>query len=158
MLFNSYEFIFVFLPIVFLGFFFIGRYSSHYAALWLAAASLFFYGWWNPKFVSLLLGSIVFNFAAGHLIGEEKFAARSKLIFITSIALNLILLGIFKYTNFFIASANTLGAHWSSLAACRTNDKETGHKQVLGLSFYVHFSSRPPHQGHYLSAGCGDAH
>ena len=34
------------------------------------------------------------------------------------------------------------------LAACRTNDKETGHKQVLGLSFYVHFSSRKLYQAH----------
>lgn len=115
MLFNSYEFIFIYLPIVFLGFFFIGRYSSHYAALWLAVASLFFYGWWNPKFVSLLLVSIVFNFFAGYFIGDEKFTAKSKLIFITSIAANLILLGIFKYTNFFIVSANSLGANWSTL-------------------------------------------
>jgi len=115
MLFNSYEFIFLYFPIVLSGFFFIGKYSYRFAALWLAAASLFFYGWWNPKFVTLLLGSIIFNFAAGYLIAHKKFAAKQKIIFVISIAINLILLGVFKYTNFFIATANTLGVHWSSL-------------------------------------------
>lgn len=115
MLFNSYEFIFLYFPIVLLGFFLIGKYSYRFGALWLAAASLFFYGWWNPKFVTLLLGSIFFNFAAGYLIGHKTFAAKQKIIFFISIAINLILLGVFKYTNFFIATANTLGTHWSSL-------------------------------------------
>ncbi len=115
MLFNSYEFIFLYFPIVLSGFFFIGKYSYRFAALWLAAASLFFYGWWNPKFVTLLLGSIIFNFAAGYLIAHKKFAAKQKIIFVISIAINLILLGVFKYTNFFIATANSLGVHWSSL-------------------------------------------
>jgi alginate O-acetyltransferase complex protein AlgI len=46
MLFNSYIFIFGFLPVVWLGFFQIGKSSHAMAALWLAAASLFFYGWW----------------------------------------------------------------------------------------------------------------
>ncbi len=45
MLFNSYVFVFAFLPIVFFGFFYIGKYSHALASLWLAAASLFFYGW-----------------------------------------------------------------------------------------------------------------
>ena len=71
MLFNSYVFIFVFFPIVFFGFFRIGKYSHALASLWLAAASLFFYGWWDIRFVSLLLGSIVFNYAAGYLIGHR---------------------------------------------------------------------------------------
>jgi len=64
MLFNSYEFVFIFLPVVAYVFFWIGRTSQAVAALWLGVSSLFFYGWWNPGFVWLLLGSITFNYAA----------------------------------------------------------------------------------------------
>ena len=46
------------------------------------------------------------------------------------------------------ASGRNIKMLTDELAACRTNDKETGHRQVLGLSFYVHFSSRKPYQAH----------
>jgi len=117
MLFNSPEFIFIFLPAVLLGFFSIAARSHRLAALWLAAASLFFYGWWNPQFVLLLLASIGFNFAMGHAIGHavnQKSAQkhRAKSLMATAITCNLLLLGYFKYTNFFINTANgLLGEH-----------------------------------------------
>lgn len=115
MLFNSYEFIFIYLPIVFFGFFFIAKYSVHIAAFWLGVTSLFFYGYWNPKFVSLLLVSILFNYGAGYLISYVKHEKNKKLALIFSVTANLTLLGIFKYANFFIDSINTLGAQWHSL-------------------------------------------
>ena len=59
MLFNSHAFIFLFLPLTLLVFFGLGRISTRLAAGGLAAASLFFYGWWNPAYVALLLLSIV---------------------------------------------------------------------------------------------------
>ena len=66
MLFNSYIFIFVFLPITLLGFHVIGSQGRHKVALaWLVAASLFFYGWWNPAYLGLILGSMLFNYAMG---------------------------------------------------------------------------------------------
>jgi hypothetical protein len=65
MLFNSYPFIFLFLPLTLLGFFMIGRRSPRAAAGWLALASLFFYGWWNPAYVGLLLGSMLLNYFCG---------------------------------------------------------------------------------------------
>ena len=71
MLFNSYVFIFAFFPIVFFVFFRLGKQSHELASLWLAAASLFFYGWWDIRYVILLLGSIGFNYAAGYLIGHR---------------------------------------------------------------------------------------
>ena len=79
MLFNSYEFIFLYLPIVGAGFFLIGRSNARAAALWLAAASLFFYGWWNPRFVSLLLASIVFNYKASQYLGGEARSSKRRL-------------------------------------------------------------------------------
>lgn len=115
MLFNSYPFIFLYLPIVFFGFFIISKRSFKLAALWLAIASLFFYGWWNPKFILLLLASILFNYTFGYLIGEEKYKKHSKKLLVFSITINLVLLGVYKYANFFIDSANTLGANWNSL-------------------------------------------
>ena len=71
MLFNSYVFIFAFLPVVLLGFYQIGCHSHVLASFWLAAASLFFYGWWDVRYVCLLLGSIAFNYGAGYLIGRS---------------------------------------------------------------------------------------
>ncbi len=108
MLFNSYLFIFVFLPVTFAGFFWIARSSHRLAALWLAAASVYFYGYWNPKFVTLLLASIIFNYGMGYAIGHVRVGSgnRAKLLLIIAIAANLILLGIFKYTNFFIKTIN----------------------------------------------------
>ena len=99
MLFNSPEFILGFLPVALGGFFLSGRLGgTRCALLWLIAASLFFYGWWNPKFVLLLAGSILANYAIGQRLRQR--AARPWLI--AGIAANLALLGWFKYANFFV--------------------------------------------------------
>ncbi|MDP3840780.1 MAG: MBOAT family O-acyltransferase, partial [Methylococcales bacterium] len=110
MIFNSYVFIFAFLPVVILGFYGLGRFSHHLASLWLAAASLFFYGWWDARFVGLLLASIAFNYGAGYMIGHSLAdkARRAKLLLICAIVINLILLGYFKYANFFVENLNAL--------------------------------------------------
>jgi D-alanyl-lipoteichoic acid acyltransferase DltB (MBOAT superfamily) len=65
MLFNTYEFIFIFLPVVLAVFCLLGRLGNAPVIAWLAGASLFFYGWWNPRFVGLLAASIAFNFLMG---------------------------------------------------------------------------------------------
>lgn len=117
MLFNSYEFICLYLPVVFFGFFRIARHSHRLAALWLAAASLFFYGWWNPQFVLLLLASIAVNYALGYAIGHARARhgaqpAATRLL-IVAVSANLLLLAYFKYANFFIGTANQLaGTDW----------------------------------------------
>ena len=99
MLFNSPEFILGFLPIAVCGFFLIGRIGgSGWALRWLVATSLFFYGWWNPKFVFLLAGSVAGNYA----IGQQVRRTTSRRWLIGGVALNLILLGWFKYANFCI--------------------------------------------------------
>jgi len=111
MLFNSFIFIFAFLPIVFFGFFRIGKHSHALASLWLAAASLFFYGWWDVRFVGLLLCSIVFNYAIGYQIGHavaRKSVVKAKRLLIISVCSNLILLVYFKYINFFVENINQL--------------------------------------------------
>lgn len=116
MLFNSYEFLFFYFPVTFAAFFVIGRYSRSLAALWLFAASLFFYGWWNPAYVSLLIGSILFNFAMGSAISREHHRGRlawAKGMLITAVSGNLALLAYYKYANFFLTSTNQLlGTGW----------------------------------------------
>jgi hypothetical protein len=76
MLFNSYEFIFLFLPITLLVFFSIGGRGHHRIAIaWLVGASLFFYGWWNPAYLGLILASILFNYATGVALPATHFAS-----------------------------------------------------------------------------------
>lgn len=108
MLFNSYGFILGYLPLVWGGFFLVARHSRKLAALWLAAASLFFYGWWNVKFVPLLLASIAFNYATGYAIGHARDPRTARYLLAAGILADLMLLGVFKYANFFIDSINDL--------------------------------------------------
>lgn len=115
MLFNSFPFIFIFLPIVLLIFFQIGKYNNASASLFLAVSSLFFYAWWDVRFVGLLMLSIVFNYCAGYLIslciGKRFYGAfpgHGKLILYVAIISNLLLLGYFKYANFFAGNLNSM--------------------------------------------------
>jgi alginate O-acetyltransferase complex protein AlgI len=112
MLFNSYQFIFVFLPIVFCGFFGIAHFSRRWAALWMACVSLVFYGWENPRFVVILLTSIGFNYGMGYLIGQattdKPSSNQAKTLLTIAVICNLGLLGYFKYTNFLINTVNQI--------------------------------------------------
>lgn len=107
MLFNSYKFIFVFLPIVLLSYLIIGKYGSRRVALiWLIAASLFFYGWWNPAYLGLILASMFFNYAIGTILSGDVNVLNRKIILITGIAVNLSLLAYYKYAEFFVENIN----------------------------------------------------
>ena len=110
MLFNSYEFVFLFLPIVLLVFFQLGRYSTQLLpTLWLVAASLAFYAYWRSAYLSLLLASITANYLAGLAIARHRAQPRlGRTLLGCAIAANLALLGYFKYTDFVLESANTL--------------------------------------------------
>ncbi len=110
MLFNSYEFLFVFFPIVALVFFALGRRHPGAAAAWLALASVFFYGWWSAKALPVLLGSIVGNYLfSQQVIPQSGRSERARLWWLrAALAANLGLLGFFKYVNFFIANANSV--------------------------------------------------
>jgi alginate O-acetyltransferase complex protein AlgI len=110
-LFNSFPFIFAFLPIVLVGFFALARYSDRLAAGWLAAASLFFYGWWDARYVALLVASIGVNFVLGSRIArlrESRGPQASRGWLFVAIVANLALLGYFKYTNFFLDNLQAL--------------------------------------------------
>ncbi|MCH5270416.1 MAG: MBOAT family protein [Lachnospiraceae bacterium] len=110
MLFNSQEFIFLFLPIVLLGYYGLHRLNLHNGAKsFLLGASLFFYGYYNISYVALLLGSIVFNYLLHRMMLWETISIRAKKSFLgIGIALNLLLLFYFKYYNFFVENINAL--------------------------------------------------
>jgi alginate O-acetyltransferase complex protein AlgI len=105
MLFNSIEFL-VFLPIVLFVFYSIGQLGHHRVAIsWLVGASLFFYGWWNPAYLGLMLISIIFNFAVGVALSSSE-VKRPKLILTIGIVANLAALFYFKYANFLVINYN----------------------------------------------------
>ena len=109
MLFNSPEFVLGFLPVALGGFFLAGRVGGpRWALCWLVAASLFFYGWWNPKFVCLLVGSILANYGFGQQILRRARCGRPRAArrwLTAGVAANLALLGWFKYANFLVQGA-----------------------------------------------------
>jgi alginate O-acetyltransferase complex protein AlgI len=109
MLFNSFEFLFGFLPCVLLLYFLIGKRSGLAAIGFLAAASLFFYGWWNPKYALLLGGSIVVNYFVGRtLAANASQSPEDKVTLWLGIAFNLAILGTFKYLGFFSLNVNAI--------------------------------------------------
>lgn len=109
MLFNSYAFLLLYLPVTVWIFFRLGRYQPRLAAAWLGLASLFFYGYWNPVYVGLLLGSILFNYGVGRELARahsEGAVKRRNGMLVLGVSANLALLAYYKYANFFIDTAN----------------------------------------------------
>jgi alginate O-acetyltransferase complex protein AlgI len=106
MLFNSFIFLLVFLPIT-LSLFYLSRsfISIRFSIGILVAASFIFYGYWNPDYLLLISSSIVINYALGHRLAKQT---TSKPLLIFGLCLNLVLLGYFKYTNFLIDNINEL--------------------------------------------------
>jgi len=109
LLFNSYEFIFIFLPITFFIYFYLtSKRLIAGAKGFLVFASLFFYSWWNIIYLPLILVSMLFNYLIGSSLTKEsqhkKINKKSLLTF--GVVSNLSLLGYFKYTDFFISNIN----------------------------------------------------
>jgi alginate O-acetyltransferase complex protein AlgI len=112
MLFNSYEFLFVFLPVSLAVYYLLGARNRYWGAiLWLVIASLVFYGWWNPAYLILILSSVVFNFLLGQAVSPEsdRHGDRRRLgLLVFGISANIGAIAYFKYANFFVDSANGL--------------------------------------------------
>lgn len=103
MLFNSYEFLLLFLPITFFVYFYLNsKKQIVISKIFLVLASLFFYSWWNPIYLPLILASMIFNFFVGQKLNKKS--TKNMLIF--GIVGNVGLLGYFKYTDFFIENFN----------------------------------------------------
>ncbi len=113
LLFNTPLFIFAFLPVGFLGYFILQAYIKNplFPKLWLVLASLFFYAFWNVKYLPLLVGSIVLNYLVALKIHQAQPNAYKRLWLILGLIANVSLLGFFKYTDFFLTNFNLI---WKS--------------------------------------------
>lgn len=115
MLFNSYAFLFGFFPVTLAAYLLAGRASPRLATGVLVFASVFFYGWWNPVYVPLLLGSAAFNYAMSRRVAFEQSRGRpaaAKAVLVGAIVADLLLLGYYKYYGFFLTTINGLaGSH-----------------------------------------------
>jgi alginate O-acetyltransferase complex protein AlgI len=129
MLFSSSEFIFVFLPLVFAGFLLARSLKLHDAAmLWLVACSLFFYGWWNPRYLILIVVLIAVNFFLARIIFAATSPLARKTYLILGLAVNLGTLGYFKYTNFLVQNINAVSGTQFAVASIVL---------PLGISFFT---------------------
>lgn len=112
MIFSTYSFILIFLPIVFGVYFILNKFKQHtIAKIWLIIASLYFYGQGSPKFFPFFLGSIFGNYCVGTALGtltQKGDKRQSKLLLLIGILANVALLGYYKYTDFFIENINFL--------------------------------------------------
>ena len=129
MLFNSYSFLFGFLPVALIGYQVAAHWHRRAVVAWLALISLVFYGYWRPAFLFVLCGSIALNYVAGALITRTiPNQVSTRLLLWGAVALNLATLCYFKYL---IPSLNRIavivhsGRHWSDLVL------------PLGISFFT---------------------
>jgi alginate O-acetyltransferase complex protein AlgI len=130
MLFTQFEFLFMFLPLAFAGYFLIAHFVAAPAARlsWLAAASLVFYSYWDVRFIPIIVVSIIFNYAMGLLIAHQTGKPARGWVFAIAASANLLALGFFKYTNFAIQFFDALTrSKYPSLAIVLP----------LGISFFT---------------------
>jgi len=111
LLFNSYEFIFAFLPVTFFIYFYLNKKRLTEAAkAFLVFASLFFYSWWNIAYLPIILTSMLFNYVVGVSLSKkgEHTKVGKKAVLVFGIAANVALLAYFKYADFLIENINLL--------------------------------------------------
>jgi alginate O-acetyltransferase complex protein AlgI len=119
MLFNSYQFIFLFLPITLIGYFVLVRLNHLAPVIWLALASLVFYSVSNWQFVLLLLASIAFNYVIGGLLISKRLRPASRFAALTiGVAGDLLTLGYFKYAGFLAANFNWVFSTGFTVTSC----------------------------------------
>jgi alginate O-acetyltransferase complex protein AlgI len=129
LLFNSYIFVFVFLPLALLAYYLLGRVSPRAAGLSLAVSSLVFYAWWSPSFALLLVGSTIFNYLISQAIARnEDHDRRQSAILVLGIAIDLAVLAYYKYLFALVGFLDSIGiAHLTMNSVILP----------LGISFYT---------------------
>ena len=132
MLFNSLDFA-IFLPIVFLLYWFVAQKNLKLQNALIVVASYVFYGWWDWRFLSLIIFSTVVDYLVGQRLRTEDKQSKRKVLLWTSIIVNLGFLGFFKYYNFFLE--NFVDAF--SLFGMQINANSLNIILPVGISFYT---------------------
>lgn len=132
MLFNSIDFA-VFLPIVFILYWFVTKSSLKVQNLLIVLASYFFYGWWDWRFLTLIILSTVVDFLIGISLEKQENSNKRKILLWTSLLFNLGFLGLLKYYNFFVDSFNTAFSFFGKEIQGNTLDIIL----PVGISFYT---------------------
>tara|TARA_R110002020_G_scaffold150825_2_gene327677 strand:- start:585 stop:2033 length:1449 start_codon:yes stop_codon:yes gene_type:complete len=132
MIFNSIDFA-IFLPIVFILYWFVVNKNLKTQNLLIVASSLFFYGWWDWRFLSLILFSTFVDYSIGLQLGREENITKRKILLWISIIVNLGFLGFFKYHNFFLE--NFIAAF--SLFGTEIRANSLNIILPVGISFYT---------------------
>ena len=132
MLFNSIDFA-IFLPIVFILYWFVAKNSLLLQNTLIIVASYIFYGWWDWRFLSLILFSTLVDYTIGQRLRSEEKQTKRKILLWTSILINLGFLGFFKYYNFFLEN------FVSAFSLLGMEIKANSLKIILpvGISFYT---------------------
>jgi alginate O-acetyltransferase complex protein AlgI len=131
-LFNSYAFLFGFLPPVLAGWWGLTRWRQLRLAF-LTCASWFFYAWWDWRYLPVLIGATSVDFLAGRWIAASESEPRRRLLLTASLATNLGILAYFKYAGFFFNSLNGLG----SAVGYRVGLPGLNVLLPIGISFYT---------------------
>lgn len=132
MLFNSIDFA-IFLPIVFVLYWFVFNKNLKYQNILIAVASYVFYGWWDWRVLSLILFSTIVDYAIGVSLDKEQNLNKRKILLWISIVVNLGFLGFFKYYNFFIDNFKSAFTFFGS----EINANSLNIILPVGISFYT---------------------
>lgn len=132
MLFNSFEFVLAFLPAVYAGYLLLSRAGTpQLVVIWLVAASVFYYGWWNPIYLVLVAALIAGNYGCARIIHRYRTRAQERaagLAMWAGIGGNLVTLGYFKYANFLVDNLNEIAGTGFILAPILL---------PVGISFFI---------------------
>jgi len=132
MLFSSLLFLYLFLPLTLLAYFIVNERYKNYVLL---LSSLIFFAWGGVTYSVILVISILFNYFFGRLIQKHLSTKKARIWLIVGVSFNLILLGVFKYTNFIVENINLLFERFSLPLISETNIL-----LPIGISFYTFHS------------------
>lgn len=132
MLFNSLDFA-IFLPIVFILYWFVVNKNLKHQNILVAIASYLFYGWWDWRFLSLILFSTLVDYIIGIQLGKTQKPSKRKILLWISILVNIGFLGFFKYFNFFLDNFKSA----FSFAGYELNNNSLNIILPVGISFYT---------------------
>ena len=132
MLFNSIDFA-IFLPVVFILYWFVTDRNLKYQNVLIVISSYVFYGWWDSRFLALIVFSTIIDYLIGISLSKQENHTKRKILLWISVFVNIGLLGFFKYYNFFLESFITAFSFFGT----NINSNSLNIILPVGISFYT---------------------